>query len=279
MVFANFLARTYDELSNNGMLARLHPQSIEMGVLIWPVVVYWTVAGVYDVIDHMSSPSIERCRIKRKEPSRGNLISKRHVVLRVLFQHVIQTAVGITALFLDPTACEARPPQGWVATCAQFVLGMFVIDTWQYFIHRLVHESQFLYKHVHSHHHRLLIPYAYGALYNHPIEALVLDSLGAVVAHYVSGMCCRTATYLFAFATLKTVIDHCGYTFPINPIHNLFPNSASYHDVHHDLKGLKVNFSQPFFTYWDHLLGSFMDPSVLLATPKDEAPKESKKTK
>ncbi len=45
------------------------------------------------------------------------------------------------------------------------------------------------------------------------------------------------------------VFDHCAYRWPLNPVHDLFPNSASYHDVHHDMRGIKKNFSQPFFTW------------------------------
>ena len=26
------------------------------------------------------------------------------------------------------------------------------------------------------------------------------------------------------FASIKTVFDHSGYVFPINPLHNAFPN-------------------------------------------------------
>ncbi len=42
------------------------------------------------------------------------------------------------------------------------------------------------------------------------------------------------------FATIKIVLDHCGYSFPLNPLHDLFPNSAAYHDIHHDIRNIKV---------------------------------------
>ena len=57
-----------------------------------------------------------------------------------------------------------------------------VLDTWQYFLHRAMHVNKFLYKHLHSVHHRLYVPYAYGALYNHPLEGFLLDTLGALLA-------------------------------------------------------------------------------------------------
>ena len=58
----------------------------------------------------------------------------------------------------------------------------------QFWLHRWMHVNTFLYKHMHSHHHRLTVPYAYGALYNHPMEALLLDTLGGVITLYASGM-------------------------------------------------------------------------------------------
>ncbi len=75
----------------------------------------------------------------------------------------------------------------------------------RYWIHRWVHVSPFLYKHLHSTHHRLYITYAMGALYNHPLEALLLDTLGAGISAELSGMSCGMATWFFTFATLKTV--------------------------------------------------------------------------
>jgi sphinganine C4-monooxygenase len=80
----------------------------------------------------------------------------------------------------------------------------------QYFIHRGVHESKLLYNTVHSHHHRLLVCYSYGALYNHPLEALLLDTLGGVVSLYGAGLSCGGAAALWTLGSVKTVLDHCG---------------------------------------------------------------------
>jgi len=107
------------------------------------------------------------------------------------------------------------------------------MDTWEYFLHRLFHANQYLYRHFHSVHHRLSVPYAFGALYNHWFEGLLLDSLGAVVAQYLSFMTPRQAVLLFTFSTLKTVDDHSGYALPFDPFQIFFPNNASYHDIHH----------------------------------------------
>lgn len=135
---------------------------------------------------------------------------------------------------------------------------MLVLDTWQYFMHRYMHHNKFLYKHIHSLHHRLVVPYSFGALYNHPIEGLLLDTVGGALSFLLSGMSPRASIFFFSFATIKTVDDHCGLWLPGNLFHVFFKNNTAYHDVHHQLYGSKYNFSQPFFVMWDRILGTYM---------------------
>lgn len=138
----------------------------------------------------------------------------------------------------------------------QFFLATLVVDTWQYFLHRAMHMNKFLYTTFHSRHHRLYVPYAYGALYNHPFEGFLLDTLGTGIAYLAAGMTVRQSMWFFTMSTIKTVDDHCGYAFPWDPLQHLTSNNAGYHDVHHQSWGIKTNFSQPFFTFWDGLLGT-----------------------
>lgn len=140
----------------------------------------------------------------------------------------------------------------------QFVIAMLVMDTWQYFVHRYMHQNKFLYRHIHSQHHRLVVPYAIGALYNHPLEGLLLDTFGGAISFLISGMTARTAVFFFCFAVIKTVDDHCGLWLPGNIFHVLFQNNTAYHDIHHQLQGTKFNYSQPFFPLWDKLLGTYV---------------------
>lgn len=149
----------------------------------------------------------------------------------------------------------------------QIVLAMLVMDTWQYFVHRYMHQNKFLYRHIHSQHHRLVVPYAIGALYNHPLEGLLLDTLGGAISFLVAGMTARTAVIFFCFAVIKTVDDHCGLWLPGNIFHLFFQNNTAYHDIHHQLQGTKYNYSQPFFPLWDKLLGTHM-PYTLVKRPE-----------
>lgn len=138
----------------------------------------------------------------------------------------------------------------------QFALAILIVDTWQYFLHRLMHTSRYLYTTFHSRHHRLYVPYAYGALYNHPFEGFLLDTLGTGLAFKVAGMTTRQGMVFFTGSTIKTVDDHCGYALPFDPLQRITGNNAGYHDVHHQSWGIKTNFSQPFFTFWDRVLGT-----------------------
>ncbi|KAI6091164.1 fatty acid hydroxylase superfamily-domain-containing protein [Hypoxylon rubiginosum] len=138
----------------------------------------------------------------------------------------------------------------------QFFLSIVFLDTWQYFLHRLMHQNKWLYTKFHSRHHRLYVPYAYGALYNHPVEGFLLDTAGAGLAYKLSGMTARQGMVFWVMSSIKTVDDHCGYALPWDPLQHITSNNAAYHDIHHQSWGIKTNFAQPFFTFWDRFLGT-----------------------
>lgn len=111
--------------------------------------------------------------------------------------------------------------------------------------------NTYLYKKFHSVHHRLYVPYAFGALYNHPLEGLLLDTLSAGIAEAIAGMTTREAMLLFSISTLKTVDDHCGYNLPWDPLQFMSGNNADYHDIHHQVCELYADC---------HLQGGAYDP-------------------
>ncbi|KAM0932783.1 putative sphingolipid C4-monooxygenase [Dioscorea sansibarensis] len=47
-----------------------------------------------------------------------------------------------------------------------------------------------------------------------------------------------------------------------NPLQALFFNDCALHDTHHQLKGHRYNFSQPFFISWDKILGTYVPYTV-----------------
>jgi sphinganine C4-monooxygenase len=144
----------------------------------------------------------------------------------------------------------------------QIIIGTFFMDKWQYFAHRYMHQNKFLYRHVHSQHHRLVVPYAIGALYNHPLEGLLLDTLGGAISFLIPGMTARTSVLFFCSAVVKTADDHCGLWLPGNIFHIFFQNNTAYHDIH-QLPGSKYNYYQPFFSIWDKLLRTHMPSTIV----------------
>ncbi|EPE08807.1 protein sur2 [Ophiostoma piceae UAMH 11346] len=166
----------------------------------------------------------------------------------------------------------------WVAVpFVQFWFAVTFMDAWQYFWHRAMHVNRWMYVNWHSRHHRLYVPYAYGALYNHPVEGFVLDTAGAGLAYKLSFMTPRMSIGFFVFSTIKTVDDHCGYALPWDPLQRITSNNAAYHDIHHQSWGIKTNFSQPFFTFWDRLLGTMWtgDTTLKYARDRDAAARKT----
>ncbi|CAO3658872.1 unnamed protein product [Umbelopsis ramanniana] len=267
--------------------------SDEALAVVMPIFAYWIYSIAFHFIMEAEIPFFEKYRIHTlEEMETKNKVSLFEVLRMVFVQQILQTILGIMVLpseeptafdhqfmlqiyeenlyrYLAPMLAFGQPYitdelLQWLAYAAywivipalQFFVAMFVLDTHQYFLHRLFHQNKFLYKHVHSHHHRLYVTYAFGALYNHPVEGFLLDSVGATLAFSVSGMSPRMGLVFFTFATLKTVDDHCGYAFPWDPLQLLFGNNVVYHDIHHQQFGIKTNYSQPFFMCWDKWLGS-----------------------
>ncbi|KAF8449138.1 fatty acid hydroxylase superfamily-domain-containing protein [Boletus edulis BED1] len=262
-----------------------------------PVVAYWSMSLIFYCLDMSGWTWLDKYRIHESdEVTSRNLATRLHVFRAVIIQHILQTILGYYWVsdppIVSPSKCMTEmevvgrtlvrlvrwmvgPAAGnyflelrgadvtywsywWGIPAAQLLFSLFIVDTWQYFLHRWLHMNKFLYKHLHSVHHRLYVPYAFGALYNHPLEGFLVDSVGAVVAETVANLSVRQTIFLFAFSSMKTVDDHCGYSLPFDPFQMLSGNTADYHDIHHQVVGIKSNFSQPFFIHWDVILGTRM---------------------
>lgn len=251
--------------------------------IIAPVVAYWAFSGMFHMIDTFELA--EKYRIHPKEEvNKANKASRIEVLREVLLQHVIQSLVAYISYKFDPIPMTGYEQNGiWnlkktlFSLFSRYNVPFFIndqaiefiytygisalklafcfifVDTWQFFLHRLMHLSSSLYTKFHSVHHRLYIPYAYGALYNAPVEGFLLDTLGTGIAMNIAHLTPREQIILFVFATMKTIDDHCGYVLPLDPFQLFFPNNAVYHDIHHQPFGLKTNFAQPFFTFWDEI--------------------------
>ncbi|ODQ81022.1 hypothetical protein BABINDRAFT_160441 [Babjeviella inositovora NRRL Y-12698] len=249
-------------------------ESIPDGILalIAPIVAYWLMSSFFYVVDCTDIWAKYRIHESEEVKSR-NKATISDVLKDVIIQHVVQSVVGYGFYLQDPkpttghefhvmwrmkTAMPVAVPDAviylayaYALPAAKLLGAIVIIDTWQYWLHRTMHDYKFLYRHFHSRHHRLYVPYAFGALYNNPVEGFLLDTLGTGIAAIAMRLAPRETCALYTFATLKTVNDHCGYALPWDVFRMVFPNNSVYHDIHHQMWGIKHNFSQPFFCFWD----------------------------
>lgn len=246
--------------------------------LIAPIIVYWVMSSIFHLIDVYKLSEKYRIHPTEEQLSK-NKATFEDVLKDVALQHMIQTIVGLVVYYFDAIPMTGYEINAiWVLqnvylkhclpnavvyyfywygiSCFKLFFAFVIIDTWQFFLHRWMHLNKYMYKHFHSRHHRLYVPYAFGALYNAPLEGFLLDTCGTGVAMFVSQLTPRESIVLFIFATMKTVDDHCGYAYPYDPFQMLFPNNSIYHDIHHQAFGIKYHFAQPFFTFWDTLFKS-----------------------
>lgn len=251
--------------------------------LALPIVVYWTMGLFFQYLNDKDMFPQYRLHTP-EELEKRNRCSLGEVLRAVFCQHILQTVAGIVVSQFDEpplTGFEAfdiwqlqersynltggrfrlSHSAAWaiyylVEPAIRLTIAFVIIDTWQFFLHKYMHMNKFLYRHLHSVHHRLFVPYAFGALYNSVLEGFLLDTLGTGIAHLATGLSAREAIILYTFSTMKTVDDHCGYALPYDPFQILFPNNATYHDIHHQHFGIKTNFSQPFFIFWDRFFGT-----------------------
>jgi sphinganine C4-monooxygenase len=103
-----------------------------------------------------------------------------------------------------------------------------------------------------------------------------MDTLGAGAAYKASGLSPRLGMWFFVASTVKTVDDHCGYALPWDPLQHISSNNAAYHDIHHQSWGIKTNFSQPYFIFWDRILGTKWQGDTSLKYARDRAAVQKK---
>jgi sterol desaturase/sphingolipid hydroxylase (fatty acid hydroxylase superfamily) len=120
------------------------------------------------------------------------------------------------------------------------IYGMLITDTLEYFTHRIYH-LQPLYKKFHKVHHSQEISVDVSFL-NSELEAtmtsiLLFLSYFLVISYY-------EYIIVTTLSMISTAADHT------------YTSHTKFHYIHHHVNR-NYNFQQPFFTFWDHLLGTY----------------------
>jgi sphinganine C4-monooxygenase len=229
----------------------------DFDVAVWALRIRWAQRSIPALLAVFGFDSMALAsKYNRSNPSLAGALAGGRYPYQIEIVSLGLDQQGLRRTFARWELLVAKAIYYYLVPMVQAAAAIFIVDTWQYFLHRAMHMNQWLYRTFHSRHHRLYVPYAFGALYNHPFEGFLLDTLGTAVAFKLTFMTTRQGMWFFTCSTIKTVDDHCGYSLPWDPLQHITSNNAGYHDVHHQSWGIKTNFSQPFFTFWDRWMGT-----------------------
>lgn len=237
-------------------------------MIFLPPVLYWTVSTIFYTLSKLKLTQLELHRIPTDQKMRpSNRITEQKVLIQVAVQHTIQCIAAYALVILTrPIGIESLEIEPLPLLITKLLVAALILDTYQYWWHRFMHENKWFYRNFHSVHHQLTVPYAFGALYNHICEGFIMDTCGGGLPVMLLNMHPWTACLFFSIATVKTVDDHCGYSFKWDPLQFIFSNNAAYHDIHHWGKGRMYNYSQVSLVwsfYSSKLLSLFLHSGII----------------
>jgi sterol desaturase/sphingolipid hydroxylase (fatty acid hydroxylase superfamily) len=150
------------------------------------------------------------------------------------------------------------PSIAWWNIALQAIFFTLMDDSWFYFAHRWMHENQWVFRHIHSIHHRVRSTLPLDYIYVHPFEWM-LGGLGIPLAclmvYLTLGSVSAYAFIAFgAFKVFHEINIHSGIKSWVLERHPLkFLGSSEHHGNHHFK--VKGNYAS-CFKWLDHILRS-----------------------
>ena len=199
-----------------------------------------------------------------KDPARliRHRIQKRRMPAeKVFWPSLIRLAINsvctlVVAILLWPllrlSGVHAGELPHWYEVAWQLPFFLMVDDFGFYFLHRMLH-TRWLYKHVHTVHHRIFAPWAIAGGYFHPVEYTLITFV-ALIGPLLAGAHVVTIWMWAVFRQWEAAEGHSGYELPWNPTRWL-PGyeGPAFHDFHH--AGFVGNYAN-YFGYLDRWLGT-----------------------
>ncbi len=139
---------------------------------------------------------------------------------------------------------------------AQGALAICFVELFFFSSHRVLHWPA-LYARVHKVHHEYKAPIALAALYAHPLEAFIGNTVAVIGPAFLVGMHALTFHVGMAVGFLATESGHSGHTVP-------FLSPRGFHDLHHE----RFNCNFGSFGVLDTLAGTrVVNPRVVRNKP------------
>ena len=200
----------------------------------------------------LTVPLFKNLRIqKSKTPMR--LLYRRLPL--ILFNMTLGVLYGFGAIYFFRDYFSSTLPSIWVFL-AQLSILLIFDDVYFYFYHLLLHKNKFLYRHIHSIHHKASAPYPLEFIYSHPLETSISCIglfLGYVVIYLIFG---DISIYTFWGYSILRIIHEADIHSGIKSIIFKwlpFYGSTQHHDSHHSR--LNGNYASTF-SFWDKILGT-----------------------
>ena len=178
---------------------------------------------------------------------------------------------GYEVLLFWAMANGWAPVLTWADSPVWFIALFLLIPLWEsfyfYWIHRLLHVP-FLYKRVHSLHHRNINVGPWSGLSMHPLEHLIF--LGSGLIHFIVPASPVHILYHMQYLALTAATTHTGFEGLVVKDKNRLKLGTFHHQMHH--RYFECNYGS-LEVPWDRVFGSFHD-----GTPEaDERIKERRK--
>lgn len=144
-----------------------------------------------------------------------------------------------------------------------------VFDLFHYWLHRLLHENPFLYRHIHKKHHKYAHPIAILTYYQEPVDLLLSNSIPTVLTLMLSPsmslfefnviLVCKTYVEISGHAGRRLYPSHSFGQFVWLPRLFGIQLYSEDHDKHHSINN--CNYGKRF-SLWDRAFGTYVDKDI-----------------
>jgi len=156
-------------------------------------------------------------------------------------------ANGYSQIYWDPME------RGLPYLLLSIALYLVFTETCVYWTHRALHKG-WLFKHIHKPHHKWRESTSFVSMAFHPLDSFA-QAIPTHIFVFLLPLNAWVYVFVLAFITTWTTMIHDRVTV----VRGSIINTCNHHTLHHWY--FRVNYGQ-FFTFWDKLMGTWMDPEA-----------------